>query len=241
MSNLPPLNQVKAAQDSAKPVDVKPVVPTGTLDPNIAKLLLDVMELKAKVDAKDKQGAASAAQSVPKEIDWTKITEKDIVNLDLNIPVIEQERPNYMDVHLTDKNYISRWINKMPERLGICLSSGYSYVTEADLDKNWDHPLQFDTNGHYAHGDVVCLRILKSRYFPAIKANYMKTMAIHGKGRLNNAIKTGKTTIHLDRKGEEIKTSENLEPFDPRGLEVYYPGDEATKGEVSYTKDQITL
>ena len=58
----------------------------------------------------------------------------------------------------------------------MCLSEGYSYIKKEDWDERYPRALQFDESGNYSHGDVIALKILKSRYYPALKANYVKTM-----------------------------------------------------------------
>ena len=199
-----------------------PAQPANPAFDQIKQLLQDVSELKTKVAEKQaKPGAAAASEVKAVKIDWSKITEADIANLDIPIPVIEQETPEYLSVHLKDQTYVPRWIHKLPERLGVCLATGYSYVEEADLDLNYPHPLLFDESGHYSHGDVVCLKILKERYYGAIKRNYLKTMAIHGKAKVRaevmhsieneapqiaDAIHRGAMTLYEpgDMKGTEI-------------------------------------
>lgn len=238
--------QIKASQTTNKapaPVETVQQSPTaGTgVDPNVLKMMQDILELKKKLEARDLVGAQRAAAKKP-EIDWTKITERDITNLDIDIPVIEQEVPSYMDVHLLDKNYIARWVNIMPQRIGVCLAEGYTYVKEADMDPRYPVYLKWDTSGNYSCGDVVCLRVLKSRYYPAIKANYMRTMSIHGKTRLKQAVATGKSGVQLDKEGNEIRMG-GIEPeqIDPSRLNIYDPGDEPTKGEKEYTRDMVQI
>ena len=239
-SNSNPIEQLKTAQQQATvaPKPVSAAAPT----PDLQKLMQEVLDLKKAVEAKDKQRAQAIANAKPPEIDWSKIEEKDIIDLSIDIPVIEQEIPSYLDVKLLDKNYISRWINTVPQRLGVCLAEGYSYVTKEDMDPRYPIFLAFDTSGHYSCGDVVALKILKSRYYPAIKANYMKTMAIHGKARLNQAVARGKSSVQLDKNGNEIKMG-GLEPefIDPSRLNVYDPGDEPSPGEKEWTKDMVNI
>ena len=197
-----------------------PAAPTG-LD-QIKQLLKEVSDLKAKVDAKTgSQPQPAAVQSKPKEIDWTKITEVDIANLDIPIPVFEQQIPEYLTVHLKDKNYVARWVHTLPERLGVCLATGYSYISKEDLDLQYSHSLNFDESGHYKHGDVVCLKILKERYYGAIKRNYLKTMAIHGKAQVRS-----RTMNEIEREDPRIADAIHrgamtlYEPEDMKGMEV---------------------
>jgi hypothetical protein len=197
--NLP----IATVKEEAKPVAAEAV--------DLVALLKEVNALKKAVAPSQAKAAAAAKE---KEIDWTKITESDIVDLSIPIPVYEQETPAYLNVKLLDQNYVPRWIHTMVERLGPALSSGYSYVEKEDLDPDFPHPLQFDVNNHYSHGDVVCLKIQKQRYYGAIKRNYLKTMAIHGKAKM------------LERIGEAVKGDERLSEAIHRGaMNLYEPGD----------------
>lgn len=238
--------QIKSAQQASKAPEPVSTVQSTTkqtqdqVSPEMLKLMQDVLDLKKKIETKDAEAAKKAAKSIP-VIDWTKITEKDITDLSIDIPVIEQEVPSYMDVHLIDKNYIPRWVNIMPQRIGVCMAEGYSYIKKEHMDPNYPILLQFDTSGNYSCGDVVCLRILKSRYYPAIKANYMRTMSIHGKNKLRKAVETGKSGVRLDKSGNEIMGGIEPEYIDPRVLDVYDPGDEPTKGEREVTRDMVQI
>lgn len=240
----PVLDALKAAQPNVQSAvgttQPEPVKATG-LDPNLAKLMAEMLELKAKVLAGETKAAQKVVEAKAPVIDWTKITEKDIINLSIDIPVIEQDTPEYMNVHLLDRNYIARWIHILPQRLGVCLAGGYTYVKHEDMDPRYPVFLNFDTSGNYSAGDVVCLKILKSRYYPAIKANYMKTMAIHGRAKLDQAIARGRAGTQLDRQGNEIKTNESIpEVIDPRKINFYDPGDEQAPGEREWTREMVS-
>jgi hypothetical protein len=213
------------SNEPTKPI-VNPTPTPAASQPDISQLIKDILELKAKQAKTDKviEASAQPTEAKPKaEIDWTKITEADIANLDIPIPVIEQETPEYLTVHLLDMNFTARWIHILPERLGPCLSSGYNYVTESDLDKRYTHPLSFDVNGHLSHGDVVCLKIHKAKYLGQLKRNYMKTMAIHGRAKSREKLV------------ESIKDDEQLgEALESNSLSMYTPED--MKGK-TYTRD----
>jgi hypothetical protein len=162
-----------------------------THQPTVAELFKQVTQMQEQLKAKeaeDKKAAAAQAAPAEAKIDWDKMEEKDIFDLSIPIPAIEQEVPDYLEFMLKDKSYVRRWIHVLPERLGPCLASGYSYVTKDDIDDRYPHPLQFDAEGHYKFGDVVALKILKSRYYPAIRRNHMKTMALHGRARVNSRL-----------------------------------------------------
>ena len=210
-SSVEQLKAAMPAQTSTKPQPVQTATPAA----DIMAQLGDLLKLKEELEtAKKVQAAVKATAPAKKEIDWSTIAEKDIINMSVDIPVIDQEVPAYMDVHLLDKSYVARWVNKMPERLGVCLASGYSYVTKEDMDPLFPIVLNFDTEHHYSCGDVVCLRIPKSRYYPAIRANHIKTMAIHGKNQVLR--ETGRA---LNKAGEE----QLLDQIHKGGMTVYEP------------------
>jgi hypothetical protein len=219
---------VKTAATPHQNPTALPPAPQGqndTLD-QIKALYREVTELKAKQTAAEQPTAAAAGPvSAPKPIDWTKITEADIANLNIPIPVIEQETPEYLTVHLKDKNYVPRWVHILRERLGPALASGFSYVAQEDLDMNYPHPLLFDANAHYSHGDVVCLKILKERYFGAIRRNYLKTMAIHGRAKTREQLSNSLRDDPLLQ-----------EQFQTGSMELYTPED--MKG-TTYTNDMF--
>jgi hypothetical protein len=203
---------------------------TASLDPRILELLKDITDIKKKIEAKEESKVASSAQATaPKEIDWSKITEADIANLNIPIPVYEQETPEFLTVHLKDQNYTARWVHIMPERLGVCLATGYEYVKPEDLDERFPHPLSFDANNHYAHGDVVCLRIHKSRYLGAIRKNYLKTMQIHGKARVHSEL------------GKVIQADPNLADSIHRGAMTLYEPEDMKGREISSELFSSTL
>jgi hypothetical protein len=173
---------------------VKVPTPTPAPVPNMETLAKQLLDLQAKVNEKASKAEvvtkAETAPPKPKEIDWTQIEEKDIFDLSIPIPAIEQEVPDYLNMHVQDKMYVTRWVHTLRERLGPCLASGYSYVSKPELDPRYPLSLEPNAEGHFTFGDVVLLKILKSRYFAAIRRNHEKSMSIHGarqvKGKISN-------------------------------------------------------
>lgn len=198
--------------------DQAPLGAAPSTKPTIEELAADVFRLSQVIKQKEEAAAKAAVAAAPKEIDWTKLTEADVFNMDIPIPIIEQETPEYLTVHLKDQNYVPRWIHVMRERLGPCLSSGYSYITPEDLDMRFPHPLQFDANNHYSFGDVVCLKILKSLYWGLLRRNYAKTMMIHGRATSRQKLR------------ESIQDDERLgEALDKNALQMYTPDEDENK------------
>jgi hypothetical protein len=177
------------------PSDVpKVVAPEETKAPSgaeLVELLQKVARLEAKVEAKP----AAQTESKPVEIDWSKVSESAVSDLNFPIPVIEHELPDYMTVHLSDNNYVAKWIHKMESHLGTMLASGYEFITPEDWDLNYPQVLKFNSEGHLTFEDVVACKVHKSRYFGKLRREQLKSMQIRGvagydkvKGALNNAV-----------------------------------------------------
>ena len=203
---------------------VKPVTPKVT-DEQLLQLLSTVQDLQKKVEAKPKEQVAPE----PAPIDWANIEEKDIFDMSLNIPAIDQEVPNYMDLHLKDPAFVGRWVHKMPERLGPMRAIGFDFITKEDWDGSFPLMLNWDSEGHLSYGDVVALKVPKSKYYPALKRNHQKTMAIHGAGKVKTRIdnEVANSTLPLEsafRKGalsvyeDNTKTEDLPDPVSKQDL-----------------------
>jgi hypothetical protein len=172
-----------AAQKSA--VSSNPL--TSDLDPNaVAKLLESFTLLQKKNKELEERIAAVPTPPPPKvfvsggkkTINWDNVSEADIFKMDIPVPTIEHALETYLDVHLVDKGYVPRWVHKNQHNIGPKLQQGYSFISKEDLDPNFGHPLEFDTNGHYAFDDVICLKIPKSIYYGKLKSNFNRATSI---------------------------------------------------------------
>jgi hypothetical protein len=172
----------------------KVVAPEETKAPSgaeLMELLQKVARLEAKVEAKP----AAPAQTPAPEIDWSRVTEREVADLNFPIPVIEHELPEYMTVYLKDNSYIAKWSHITQRRIGRLLAEGYEYVTPEDWDQNFPQILKFDSEGHLTFDDVVAVKIHKSRFYGKIRRENEKAMQIRGisgydkvKGKLGQAI-----------------------------------------------------
>ena len=218
-------SNTQPAAPQSTPATTKTEVPAQAPAPviDISALAAQIIELQKKVNAQatKKEVVVEGKKKEVTEIDWTKVEEKDVFDLSVPIPAIEQEVPDYLNVHVQDKNYLTRWIHKLPERLGTCLVSGYSYVTAGDLDPRYPMALQPDSEGHYCYSDVVCLKILKSRYFAAIRRNYEKTMAVHGKNSVHS--KVGQQVANANPKLESAIRRGAISFYDEEAIEESGP------------------
>ena len=160
--------------NASAPANAAPVATYPISEASVLKLLEQVAELKAKVETMPAAPVSSSPTSAD-EIDWTKVTEESVADLNYYIPVIEHELPSYMETHLADDNYVARWVNRSPKRLGPLMAQGYEYVTPEHWDKNFPLILSFNGEGHLVMDDVVLLRVHKSRYFSALRRTHLKS------------------------------------------------------------------
>ena len=184
----PIINPVKPSPE-AIPAPVTTAAPNAQ---QLLELLATVAELKAKIEAQPKP---IAPPDFAAEIDWSKVSERDVANLNFYIPVVEHEMPDYMTIRLKDNNYIARWVHMLPAQLGMMLAAGYQYITTEDWDPNYPQVLQFNSEGHLTYSDVVGLKVHKSRYFGALRRQHQKSTQIGNvsglakvKGQVNQMI-----------------------------------------------------
>jgi hypothetical protein len=190
------------------PVGQAPI-PASMAD--LAKQLLDLQkQVNEKATKAEVVTKAMVTPPVKPEIDWANMDENSVFDMSIPIPAIEQEVPDYLNMHVQDKMYVTRWIHKLRERLGPCLAAGYTYVTKPEIDNRYPISLEPDSEGHYTFGDVVLLKILKSRYFPALRRNHEKSMSIHGARQVKGKI------------GSETSNNPKLESAIRRGAISFY-------------------
>lgn len=207
---------VVAKTSSEAPAPAPTEVPTAA---QITNLLLKMAKLEAKVEAKE---VAPVPQQALKstEIDWSKVNEDSVADLDFPIPVIEHEMPDYMTIHLKDNNYVAKWIHQLPSHLGTMLASGYEWITESDWDPNFPKVLGFNSEGHLTYEDVVGLKVHKSRYLGKLRRDFLKSTQIRGVAGMNKV----KGLIN-----NQIQNDPRLESAINRGAMSFY-GEEATSG-----------
>lgn len=195
----------QAAPQGPPKINVKPPIKRQTTDgqqavpqnPNIVRIdgkdftaeqVLQAAHALQQKMVRDANGAKydlnAAAQSINiqnlvlknGELDFSKMTEDDVYDLD--IPIIAKPFGNEdtLDVKLKDTNYVARWVNVNPLRLGNMRSRGFEYVRKEDLQEDLNIEVMVDAQGHYRVHDVVLMRILKSRYFAALRAAQLRAI-----------------------------------------------------------------
>lgn len=208
----------------AKTTPPAPVPPAKPSIDDIAKQMLSIQAQNAA--QKEAKVAAAKAEASPEiksaepELDWETITEDDVFDLTVPIPVIEQSAPDEMTLHIKDKNYVARWVHMGQKRLGMAIAQGYTFVTKEDWDPNFPCPLILNPAGQFQDTDVVAMKIHKSRYFPRLRKNHEQTMSIHGKAKLRKMINetvdsTQRNAIHRGAQSiYEEKVKEDFIPDD---------------------------
>jgi len=117
----------------------------------------------------ERKAQAIAKVTTPKEPDYKALSEKDILNPDIYIPVIEHDIPDYMNVKLKDDEYIPIWVNRDQRQLGAKLAEGFELLRKEHLPEGYISPLKFDSEGNYVYQDVICCRVHKRIRFARIR------------------------------------------------------------------------
>lgn len=114
----------------------------------------------------------------PAPIDFSKLTEDAVYDLEIPIEAVEHELPDWLTIDLKDKNYTARWIHKTPRRLGPMLAQGWTYVEPEDLDPKspLTKKLTTDVNGHFSYDDVVACKLTKAKYFGQLRRNHERAL-----------------------------------------------------------------
>jgi hypothetical protein len=109
-------------------------------------------------------------------LDFNKLSEQDIFDLNIPIEVIDHDMPDYVKVELKDKSYVARWVNKNPRRLGPMKARGWDYVVPEDLATKLKIDLSVDENGQFRFDDVILMKCEKMRYFGMLRANHERAL-----------------------------------------------------------------
>lgn len=120
----------------------------------------------------DKRKAEKISELTPKEPDYRSLSEKDIYNAGIYIPVIQHDIPEYMYVELKDDEYIAIWVNRDQRRVGAVQAEGFEFVKAEHLKQGWIAPLKFDSEGLYVYQDVVCMRVHKRIRYAKLRKFY---------------------------------------------------------------------
>lgn len=160
-AGIPPPPTGAAATSAA---DVAQAMSAAGVTPEALEEMIDKLLKERKVKA--------VKELLPTEPDYKTISEKDIMNPGIYIPVIEHDLPEYMDMKLKDEEYVPVWINRDQRQVGVKQAEGYDFVRASDVDPRWVTPLKFDSEGLYVYQDVVCMKIHKRLRYAKLRKYY---------------------------------------------------------------------
>lgn len=126
-------------------------------DPKINSAELEEQIKKVLSNIKKERAEAAA----PKEPDWKNLKEQDAYDTRINIPVIDHEIPDYMNMKLKDTEYEVVWASTDQRRIGQLLAEGYEFLKPEHVEPTFKVPLLFDSEERYTYQDVVCMRVHK--------------------------------------------------------------------------------
>lgn len=153
------------------------------------------------------------------EIDFSKLTMDDIYDMSIPIQAKAFGATDALKVELADNNYIARWVNKNPRRLGQFLAYGFTYVEEKDLARKLEVEVVADAQGHFVLDDVVLMRILKPKYFAALRAAHERAIRTVNSVQAANTAKDEAIKFMSKQGGQEF-----TELAKAGKVEFYKPG-----------------
>lgn len=128
-------------------------------------------------DLLSRQGISlEAAPQVPQDVDFSKLTEADVFDLNTYIPTVDHSAPDYTKIVLKDTTYIGRWVSTHPARLGLMKSCGFRPVHDEDLAEPLEMAIEPDENGMFKFIDVIAMMGPKDKYLGALRKNYIRAL-----------------------------------------------------------------
>lgn len=175
-------------------------------DPKVLAEKLKTLEqaLAALHSAKGTGGVRVVSVTAPKELDFSKLSEDSVYDLDVAIQAINHQVPDLTKVTLRDSHYVPRWVSLHPARLGPMKAAGFTYVETEDIEEV-ALDLQPNENGQYVYIDVVLMKVSKAKYFGALRANFLRSKAA-----------TDPTALHRFMKDQTAKSLGDM--ADPQGV-----------------------
>jgi hypothetical protein len=131
-------------------------------------------ENEMRATAANLKNAQMTTQDKVTDIDFSKMSEKDIYDLSVHIPTYTHELPDYLQVKISDGNYVTRWVNSNSATLGQRIAQGWTYVKAEDLAQKLNVAIEPNENGVFKYVDVVLMKLHKSKYFGMLRANHVR-------------------------------------------------------------------
>ena len=185
-----------------------------------AKIKYEALKAKIKPAAPGQIIAKENIKVKPNtKIDFSTMSEDDVYNMDIEMTARPFSSEDSLKVTLLDTNYVARWVNKNPQRLGQMLNHGFKYVQAEDLATALEVEVSPDAQGHFCLFDVVLMRIPKERYFTALRAAHLRALASVGtKGIHQTAAKQAADYVNKETHGGFAEEAANNK------VEFYTPG-----------------
>lgn len=159
-----------------------------------------LMELARRIDAaKAEEAVKEEKQKYYTANEFKTINEKDIYNFSVPIRAVDHQLPDFLDIKLKDANFVARWINLNPRRIGQAIAEGWTYITKDDLAEELKVVVN-GAEGHYVYADVVAMKLTKEKVFGRIRANFLKSLSLtkntlalheHMKNLIKNELSSG--------------------------------------------------
>lgn len=164
--------------------------------------------IKLLVQGRDNVKLKAAAME-KKPIEWSKLKESDVFDLDVPIDAIDQSTPDYMAVESADDNYVLRWVHKLPQRLGPMKGMGFQECTKEDIKGELNLSIEVNANGQFQFADVILMKIEKRLYYGMLRRNHERALkmvdarAVHkiARQRAMGDIRSGTTSEGVSSPG----------------------------------------
>lgn len=181
------------------------------------------MEEAIRVLMRGRDGVKLTNQQVPKPkpVDWNKMTELQVFDLDVPIETFGHDLPDYMNVKLKDNNFSLRWVQKMPRRLGPMKAKGFTFVRKEDIEGELNIAIEEDENGVIRFDDVILMKIPKQQYFGMLRANHERALKMVDP---KAAHKTAAARVINDMKSSEDGAGAYDKYAGAKKLAVFTPG-----------------
>jgi len=164
--------------------------------------------------------------------DWSKVSEKQIFDLSVPVDIVDHTMPDYMKVQAKNSNYVLRWVQKVPRRLGPMRAMGYQYCTKDDIEGELNIAIEPDENGVYRFDDVILMKIEKRIYYGMLRRNYMRALNmvdpkkahITARDKVVSQMKESRAEGSIDGRTDKTSKGDFDRYVDSNKLSVYAPG-----------------
>jgi hypothetical protein len=218
-----PMKEKSTTTEAAKVAATVVASQTPEAEEKATDARIQALEKQLAELVKGKHGVRVGPAQQKKEVDFTKLSESDVFNLEIPIDAIEHQVPDYTKVELLDQNYIPRWVQVHPARLGPMRAAGFEYVTQEDLAEQLILDLREDENGQFRFIDLVLMKCRKDKYFGALRKNYERAIAQTNPAKLHQKAKQGVEGMLANEKDDQGNSHKrDFQKYSAEGkMEVY--------------------